>query len=268
MPASPSPNRAVNLTPRPRSYWPLVLIGLAAVVAVVIATLPASVITHFLPPIVHAEDFSGSIWHGSAGKLTVAAHDAGALEWRLEPRSLLGLAVTAQLHWVKVGFVVDAAVKLDRHALSAHNLKGGGPIEDLRDLGVAAGWRGIADIDFSQLEWDFTKPLLVAGNIHVSNITAAQVAGGADLGSYDLRFGPNAVDAEGNVAATLEDTGGPLRVQAVIQYSAKQRTALLTGTVQERPDIPAPLRSQIDGLAQLRARDAQGRLPIDLEFRL
>ena len=110
-----------------------------------------SIITHFLPPGVAAEDFSGSLWHGSAGKIRVNARDAGALEWWLHPAALLGMTVNADLHWVKVGFVIDAAVAIDRHGFAAHDIKGGGPIEDLRDLGVAPGWRGIADVHLSEL---------------------------------------------------------------------------------------------------------------------
>src|SRR5579859_3810978 len=131
MPASRSPSRNAKPAPRSRSYWPVVLIGLAAVLAVVISALPASIVTRFLPPEVHAEDFSGSIWHGSAGKIGVNARDAGALEWRLHPAALLARRVSADVHWVKVAFVADAAVDIDREGFSAHAVKGHGPIEDL-----------------------------------------------------------------------------------------------------------------------------------------
>src|ERR1700682_5367151 len=152
MPASRSASRDAKPAPQQRSYWLVILISLAAVLAVVIAVLPASIITHFLPPSVRAEDFSGNIWHGSAGKISFNARDAGALEWRLHPKALLGMDVAADVHWVKVGFVVDAAVNIDRHGLTAHAVRGGGPIEDLRDFGVAEGWRGTADINFSELK--------------------------------------------------------------------------------------------------------------------
>src|ERR1700680_487266 len=134
MPISRSPSRDAKPAPRSRSYWPTVLIGLAALPAVIIAALPASIIRHFLPPSVHAEDFSGSIWHGSAGKISVNARDAGALEWWLHPAPLLGMAVAADLHWVKVGFVVDAAIEIDRQGFAVHAIKGGGPIQDLHDF--------------------------------------------------------------------------------------------------------------------------------------
>jgi hypothetical protein len=247
--ASP-PGRDPEVARHTRSYWPVVHIGLVAVLAVIIAALPASIITRFLPPEVHAEDFSGSIWHGSSGKISVNAHDAGALEWRLHPAALLGMQVSADLHWVKVGFVLDAAVNVDRLGLvTARAVKGGGPIEDLRDFGVAAGWRGTADVNFSELKSDLAKPLAAVGDIRVANLTSAQIAQGADLGGYDLRLAQGAVAADGSVTAQLTDTGGPLEAKAVI-----------------RPDASAALLSDLEGVVQLRGRDPQGRIPVDLEF--
>jgi hypothetical protein len=268
MPASRSPSRGVKPIPRPRSYWPIALIGLAVIAAVIVAALPASVVTHFLPPSVHAEDFSGSIWHGSAGKISINARDAGALEWRLHPQDLLGMSVAADIHWVKRGFVIDAAVTLDRQGFAAHDIKGSGPIEDLRDFGVAADWRGTADINLSELKSDFAKPLSIAGDVKVSNLASARVADGADLGSYDLALAQGAVSPDGSVAARVTDTGGPLEVQTLIHYAPKEHSGMVTGTLKERPDAPAALRNELQNLSQLRGRDPQGRIPVDLEFSL
>ncbi|MHB8476172.1 MAG: type II secretion system protein N [Steroidobacteraceae bacterium] len=268
MPVSRSASRDAKAAPRSRKLWPVVLIGLAALIAVSLAALPASVITHFLPPSVHAEDFSGNIWHGSAGKISVNARDAGALEWRLHPAALLGLTVLTDLHWVKTSFVIDASAALDTHGFTAHAVRGGGPIEDLQDLGVAAGWHGIADVDFSELKGDFTKPLGATGALRVSNLSSAQIAGGADLGGYDLRMAPSDADSDGSVTAQLVDTGGPLEVQTLIHYSPRERIGTLSGTLKERADAPAALRGQLENLSQLRGRDSQGRIPVDLEFRL
>ena len=94
MPTSPSPRRAASTSKRAkvaapapaRSLWPRVaLIAVIALLAVVVAVLPASFANKFLPPALRAEDFSGTLWHGSAGRLTVAGRDAGAIEWQLHP---------------------------------------------------------------------------------------------------------------------------------------------------------------------------------------
>jgi hypothetical protein len=249
----------------------LLIFGVA-VLAVAISALPASTVTHFLPVSVHAEDFSGSVWHGSAGKITVAARDAGALEWRLHPGALLHLRVAAELHWVKGGFVVDGAAEVDRETLLASHLEGGGAIEDLRDLGVAPGWRGIAKIQVEELKVALSSGAAslqaAVGTISVSNLASAQVGGGADLGGYSLRFADPAITPDSEATAELTDTGGPLGVNATIHFDPRERRGILSGTIKERDDAPPALRAQLDNLAQLHPRDAQGRLPVDLEFTL
>jgi hypothetical protein len=282
MPASRSPNpgaksagarvkqpgRSLDDAPRSRAYWPFVLLGVVAVLAVIIAALPASVVTHFLPPSIHAEDFSGSIWHGSTGKFSVGERQAGALEWHVHPGALLGMAIAADVHWVKVGFVIDAAVTIDRHGLMARDVKGGGPIDDLRDLGVAPGWRGTAYVNFSEFKSDFAKLLAAAGDLTVAHLISAQFADGADLGSYDLVLPEGAIGADGNLTAQLTDVGGPLDAQAVVHFSPTERTGTLSGTVKERSGVPPALHEQLQNLVQLHAPDGQGRIPVDLEFTL
>jgi len=275
MPTSRSPRRAANKTTPPvaaaRSLWPRVaLIGVLAVLAVVIALLPASLANKFLPPAVRAEDFSGTLWHGSAGRITVAGRDAGALEWHLRPLALLKLGVDADLHWVKGSFVLDGAAKLSHSDLQASDLVGGGPIADLATFGLAPGWRGTAEIRIRHIAADLSgpSPLLRAavGEIDVANLSSPQVAGGSDMGNYALTF--DAASLSGDARAALVDKGGPLSLDAVITLSItpQARTGMLSGTVKERADAPPALRKELDNVAQLRARDAQGRIPIDLEF--
>jgi hypothetical protein len=289
MPTSPSPRRgakkvapsarAASSAPSARaaptfSFWPyLALIIVLAVLAVGLSALPSSLITHFVPASVHAEDFSGSLWHGSAGKISLNARDAGALEWRLHPAALLHLAVAADVHWVTGGFVLDGAVHYDRSSgLEASNIQGGGPIQDLRNFGLGNGWRGTAKVQIKQLKLTISGAVAtvqsVVGDITVSDLAALELAHGADLGGYALHFPDAAIGPDAEATAELNDTGGPLGVQAVIRYSGKERRGTLTGTLQERADTPAALRNQLENLAQLHARDAHGRIPVDLEFTL
>jgi hypothetical protein len=241
-----------------------------AVLTVAVSALPASLVTRLLPAAVHTEDFSGSIWHGSAGRVTVNARDAGSVEWRLHPDALLRLRVAADLHWVRGGFVLDGAAGLDRNRLTVSGVQGGGPIEDLRGLGLPAGWRGSAQIHINELRAAFSGAGITlqaaVGDIAVSDLSTPQVAQGANLGGYSLRFADAALGPDSDATAQITDTGGPLIVEAVIHFSAKQRSAMLSGTVMERADVPAALRTELDDLARLHARDAQGRLPIDFEF--
>jgi len=283
MPTSPSPRRgakAQSPAARPaqsRSLWPrLALIGVLAVIVVVVCVLPASMITRFLPPSVQAEDFSGSVWHGSAGRITVNGRPGGALEWEVHPLALLRTHLVVDLHWVKGGFVLDGSADCTRARLAASGVTGGGPVQDLQDFGLAAGWGGTAGVRITDLTADLSGAgaLLTSatGDITVSDVSSQQFASGANLGGYDLRFNaarerdPTPASGGADLSAALNDTGGPLAVNATLQLSMKTRSGIFSGTVKERQDMPPALRSQLDNLAQLHARDAQGRLPVDLEF--
>jgi hypothetical protein len=273
MPTSPSRRRGAKAAAAApaRSVWPrFALIGAVAVLAVVVIALPASIINRFLPPLVHGEDFSGTIWHGSAGRITTGGREAGAAEWRLHPLPLLRLHALADLHWVKGGFVLDGTLDANRAGLAASDVEGGGPIADLRDLGLGAGWQGAAKVRLKELEasWSAASPALKSamGEISVSDLSSAQVADGAQLGGYTLKFANPALAADSDATATLADSGGPLSVDATIRLTPKTRTGLFSGTVKERPEAAPALRNQLQNLAQLHARDVQGRIPVDLEF--
>jgi len=266
MPASVSRSRAVEPNRAARWRWLLILPGFIAVLAGVVFSLPASLIAHTLPSAVHAEDFSGSVMHGAAAKLSVYARDAGAIEWRLHPLSLLVARVVADIHWVKVGFVIDGTADFDRDGFAAHDIRGGGPIESLTDLGVAPGWRGTASLKFDELKSDFNKPLVAVGEIEVANLSSAGIAAGTDLGGYMLQLVPGSVGPDGSFSANIKDTGGPVEVLAQIRISPAARTGLLTGTLKERPEASPSLRNQLQSLAQIRPPDSAGRFPLELEF--
>lgn len=266
MPASRSASRDVKPQQRPPRRWPLVLLAVVVLAAAAVFVLPASVISHFLPAQVQAEDFSGSLMHGAAGRLKVNARDAGAIEWRLHPLSLLRMTVVANIHWVKEGFVVDGTLDLGTRRVAAHDIQGAGPIENLGDLGFAAGWRGSAKLAFAEVSSDFRKLDSAVGKIDVTNLSAADIAAGEGLGSYELQLPAGAVAPDGTITANLTDTGGPVEAQAQLRFSPAARTGMLSGTIKERPAASPALRNQLNNLAQLRPRDASGRFPVELEF--
>ena len=250
---------------RSRAGLVILIVALAAL-GVFVSAMPASLISHFLPSNARADELSGSVWHGAAGKFMIAGRDLGAVEWRIYSAALLQLALKMDLHWVKQGFGAEAIAVIDRGSVALSAVRGGGPIEDLQDLGVARGWRGTAEFALDQLSTDYTRVLSAHGDIKVAGVSAAKIAAGADLGSYVLHLGDDAVDAQGGITGHISDAGGPLSVQGTITVSPSQHTGMLSATLQERTDLSADLRTEIANLAQLRGRDSSGRIPIDLEF--
>lgn len=265
MPASRSANRDIKPPPRARR-WPFILLGLILLAGAVIYLLPASLAARFMPPNVQAQDFSGSLLHGAAGKIRVNAHDAGAIEWQLHPLALLRLAIVADIHWVKVSFLIDGTAELRLRSFAAHGIAGGGPIEDLQTLGFAQGWKGTAKLNFTDIKGSFQKLEAAVGKIDVAGLSSPRVAAGSDLGSYELQLGPESIAADGSISATLNDTGGPVEAQAQIRFTPANRTGMLSGTLKERAEASPALRNQLDNLSQLHPRDSAGRFPVELEF--
>src|SRR6266851_8576971 len=275
MPTSRSPKRGTRPpveTRRPRFVLPIILIVVLAVLSVAVIAVPASLVTRFLPPFISAEDFSGSLWHGSAGRIAVNGRNAGAIEWRLHPRSLMRLTVSADLHWVKVGFVADGSADVNREGFALYDVEGDGAVQDLADMGVAVGWRGMASFKFTQVKGVFAggAATLVSavGDVSVSKLAYPQIADGVDLGGYVLHMANGAITPDADATAELTDTGGPLEVHAIIHFAAKDHTGTLSGTVKERAGAPPALLAQVDNLTLLHPRDGQGRVPVELEFTL
>ncbi|GAC1301643.1 MAG: hypothetical protein NVSMB15_12190 [Steroidobacteraceae bacterium] len=252
--------------------WPFVLIAGLALAAVVVVAMPASLVTRLLPAGLTAEDFSGSLWHGSAGRLLLDHQNAGALEWRLRPWPLLSLHVSTDLHWVKGGFVADGAAHAGGHGVALSRVEGGGPIEDLRDLGIGSGWRGTSSFKFSAIKLAFSGPsptvTAAVGDFDVHALVSPQIAHGADLGGYRLHFADAAIAPGSDLHAELSDLGGPLEIHASIHFSTDSHTGMLSGTVKARPDAPPALLGELENLTQLHSRNAAGAIPVDLEFTL
>jgi hypothetical protein len=265
MPASRSARRDIERA-RPARRWPLFFLGLVVFAAALVFALPASLIARFLPAQVHAEDFSGSLLHGAASKLLINGRDAGAVEWQIHPLSLLRLAVVADVHWVKVSFVLDGTAEIGPRGIAAHGIKGGGPIGNLQSLGVAAGWKGTANVMFTEIAASFRQLESAEGRIAIAEVSSAEIAAGSDLGNYVLQLAPASISPDGSINATLSDEGGPVEAQAQVRFSPATRTGMLTGTIKERPEASPALLIQLSNLAQLRRRDSFGRLPLELEF--
>jgi hypothetical protein len=246
----------------------MIIIGLLAMSAFALLVLPASLAARFLPPQIHAEDFSGTLWHGSAGRLTAFGRDAGACEWRIHPWPLLTLSLNADVHWVRTSALIDASLQVDRHGYRAQHIRGSAALEDLRDVGIPPGWRGTAALRFEDLTGDFGKVTSITGTVDLSSLASAAIATGANLGNYQIRFATDAISPEGDLTANIADQGGPLELQASAHYSPAAHTGLLSGTLKERPEADASLREQLQNLTQLRPRDASGRIPVELEFTL
>lgn len=277
MPTSHSRNPPPDPRTAPRrrraAYWPLIPAGVLIAAGVLLEALPAAVISHFLPPFVQLRDLSGTVWHGTAGRIAVDGREAGALEWRLHPLALLRGAADLDVHWVDRGLSLDASALMRRHGLRARRVRGDGPIADLGAFGVALGWRGTAHLDLRELATDYARIESIDGDLRLAKLASPTIAGGANLGSYLVLLGTGAAPADGDsgsdgtLRASVADTGGPLRLRANLTVDTAARRATISGTLAARPGASAAIVAAVAQMAELRGRDAAGNVPVDLEVR-
>ena len=233
---------------------------------VLIAALPASLAGRLLPPAIRAADFSGSFWHGAAGTLSVNGIECGAVEWELHPAELLRLHLGVDLRWVKGDFALASSAHLGLHGIEADSITGGGALEDIAALTGLPGWHGTSAVAIGHLSAAFNQLNALQGDINVTDLRVANLGEDTNLGAYTLHFDGPAADAPGAIEAQIQDTAGPLEVHAVLTLTPHSHVSNLRGTARERPSAPPALRQALEDLAQLRPRDAQGRIPLEIEF--
>lgn len=242
-------------------------VALLAVVVVVVVALPASLLGRALPPTVRASEFSGSLWHGAAGRIFINGHDSGALEWRLHPGELVRLKVGIDATWARGAFALVASGFAGTKVIEANSIRGGGTLEDVAALTGMSGWRGNVSVAINRLTANSAGLESMAGDVSVAGLHTVSIANDADLGGYTLHFDAPAADGAGTIDGQLSDTGsGPLQVQGIVALSPREHTGTLTGTVHERSAASPALRQSLEQLAQMRPRDAAGNVPLDVEF--
>ncbi|MGH8135088.1 MAG: type II secretion system protein N, partial [Steroidobacteraceae bacterium] len=67
----------------------LVAAGVAAFLVFLIAMVPATVLTRWLPPGIAVAGLNGTIWSGRASSLGLRGRDLGAASWSCRPWPLL-----------------------------------------------------------------------------------------------------------------------------------------------------------------------------------
>lgn len=198
------------------------LIVLLAVAAIAIATCPASFAWRFIAGRAGAfklDGLSGSVWNGHAASASVLGTALGELDWHLHPLPLARGVIAARLD-VRDGEVTgsgaveresdgtlkvtDATIHLPA-SLAA-------PALDIPMLQLL----GDIDIDLAQLRVQGAWPTAAQGKILWHNAAVAGAAQ-ASLGDLQVDF---ASAADGGIAGTAHDLGGPLQLDGTFTIAA------------------------------------------------
>jgi hypothetical protein len=215
------------------------LIVLLAVAAIAIATCPASFAWRYVSASVGTlklDGISGTIWNGHAGSASVYGQELGALDWQLSPWPLLRGVVAAHLD--VHGGAVNGTGLVERETDGSLQVTGAvvrmpaslaAPALDIPMLQLL----GQMDIDIAQLRAQGAWPTAARGEIRWHDAAVAGAAQ-APLGDLQAQF---ASAADGSIAGTAHDLGGPLQLDGTFKmaaggYEAQAKLAARDGNAQ------------------------------------
>ena len=152
-----------------------------------------------------------------------------------------------------------------RHQVLARTQRSWSAIEDLADLGVIRGWSGNAQVAIAELRIEDQKITAANGTVTLAGLRSGKF-GGADIGGYELALSQESVQPDGTAIAQVRDLGGPLQLTGSLNIVPAQSLLTFSGALMERAGLPPALHQELENLAQMRGRDPQGRVPLEIEF--
>lgn len=260
------PDRSARSAPaESKRPWWLIAVGLAAALAIALATLPASLLAGQLARLgLGATVLAGSVWNGRASGLTWRSASLGDLSWSIAPLELLRGRLGGEVLVSRVDGSVSARVSLSTAGvLRLTDAQFGLPIEALSALpvGMPRNWRGEVSGRFEEIEIRGGWPTVLRGTVDMDRLIAPPPRN-VSIGSYHIEIpDPAATSAtSGELHARVTDKDGPFSFAGSFML-APDRSFLLEGTLAPRGNTPPQL---VRSLELLGPADASGRRPVSV----
>jgi general secretion pathway protein N len=250
--------------PSKRPWW-LIAVGLAAVVAIAIATLPASVLGGQMARFgLDAVALTGTVWNGQAQALTWRSAPLGDLRWSLAPLQLLRGRVGGELHLTRPDGNLSTRISVSPGGhLHLADTQASLPIEALAamPLGLPRNWRGRLTGRFDEIVVRDGWPTTLRGTLEMDGLIAPPPRS-VSIGSYhvvipDPQAGAGQAD---ELSARVTDKEGPFSFDGRFTL-APDRSFLLDGMLAPRGNTPPEL---VRSLQLLGPADERGRRPVSV----
>jgi hypothetical protein len=245
-----------------RGIW-IGILATVAFVAILVARLPASWLSGFLPANVSCVEIGGTLWNGSCSGLIAQGTKFGDLAWQLRAAPLLRAHVAGHVDLQHptgtLSTDVDATAGGD---VEMHDLVADLAIDPSNLTQVPPDLRGRVHAQLARLRLEKKTIAAIEGQIDLIDLKRLEWKPAA-LGDYTLRFPSKR--SPGKSGETVGDFdsmgGGPWQIEAVLRLT-NQPGLVLEGTIAVGDGAPAEI---VEELGQLGPPDAQGRRPFSME---
>lgn len=227
----------------------LTLLGLAAFLIFLAVSAPAAILTKTIEHYTAArfQNVTGTLWHGTAGRLQVSGINTGPVTWKIHPASLLRGVLSATL---QVGTETPATELRGTAAIEA-GISGVITVKQAH-VGADAQWAfvraaipiaatGQLELDIDQLVVDNEKPLpKIQAELQWLN-AGVSYPNVYDLGAYRLQLSHQPEDEPQIIIGTINDINSPLKINGTLQLDAGYNYALNVN-VSTTPAAPQDLQ--------------------------
>ena len=239
------------------------LVGISVFLFSLLALIPASFITKFIPSSLplNVSQPSGTLWSGEFSRASVKQVDIGKVKWDLSVLPLLWGSANLQLHTQKSTGSLNTAVGLASDSIQLDDTKLEFLIADLMPLfyGFPVSVDGDLVADLSQVIIHPGKKFIIEGRAEITDLQLIAPAS-VSLGKLVIRF-----EAEKKgTRINIKDEQGPVAIDVVInikesgQYTSKS-------TFIPQPSADAAIKNSLSLLGRA---DNQGRYSINYNGRL
>jgi|GEM_PF-1166403 len=197
----------------------LLLVGGIAFLVFLPALAPAYLVMLAVPgDNVGITGIGGSIWNGSAERVSIDGFTLNATRWKLKPAALLsgGLELHVVTSWAGGEFEGDLRAGITG-ALGISNASIFGSLDELSS-GMPLSVAGQMSLVIEKATLADNWPTTLLAELNVRGLTAPQPGSdtAALVGDYSVIFSNESVSEENPLVGTVIDTGGPLDLDGTI----------------------------------------------------
>lgn len=242
-----------------RGIW-ITLLAIVAFAAILIARLPVSWVSGFIPKDVSCAELAGTVWDGSCTGLIVQNVRLDSVSWQLRPWALFGRKVAGYIEVTRGASYARGDIEAKSGGpLTAHDLQADMPLDPTLIPQLPRNLSGVVRANLESIRIEQNGAITaVKGLVEAHDLVQGTGAQRLVLGDYSLRF--PAADPSKEPVGQLQSLSGPLMVTGTLRLT-REPGFVLEGLVAPGAEASPQL---VKELSYLGSPDAQGRRPFSM----
>ena len=245
-----------------RTVW-ITLLAILGFAVILIARMPVSWVSGFIPRNVTCAELDGTVWEGSCSGLVAENIPVGNVTWQLRPMALLSRKLAGYFEVTRDANFVRGNIEASANGtITAHDLQADMPLDHALIPQLPRDLTGSVRVNLGSIHIEKNTVMSVQGLIEAHDLVQGSGNQRTTLGDFSVTF--PAADPSKEPVGQLQSLTGPLDVEGTLRLT-RAPGYVLEGLVAAKPEAPPSL---VKELSYLGSPDAQGRRPfsVDVSF--